>query len=179
VPARYVPRMDRRALDEVVARLDELTADPAGGMLVGWQALGRIVTDDPAVGPPVTVADCTDAVDRILGRPGDRLVAYGTLRPGEPNHHLLAGLGTWQAARVRGRLGGWNGYPVLTPAPAGGPELGVMLLTSPRLTDVLPGLDDFEGPAYRRSWVVAEIGTPHGAQRGALVARCYIGSEVR
>jgi gamma-glutamylcyclotransferase (GGCT)/AIG2-like uncharacterized protein YtfP len=168
--------MDRRLLDEVASRLDELTADPAGGQLAGWQALWRLVTEDGAVPPPPSAAACAAAVDRHLGRPGHRLVAYGTLRPGEVNHHLVAGLGSWQPARVRGRLGSWHGYPVLRPAPAGGPEVPVMLLTSARLPDVLPGLDTFEGPAYRRAWVVAEVGPSAGTSVMSVIARCYVDS---
>jgi gamma-glutamylcyclotransferase (GGCT)/AIG2-like uncharacterized protein YtfP len=164
--------VDRRQLDDVAAQLDRLTGDPGGGPLVEWQDLWRSVTDDPGESP-TSVAACAQGVERALGRPGHRFVAYGTLRPGEVNHHLLAGLGSWQSARVRGRLGDWNGYPVLRPARADGPALAVMLLTSSRLPDVLPGLDRFEGPAYRRSWVVAEPDPPTIAGE-AVIARCYV-----
>lgn len=161
----------------MVAHLDRLDRDPTGGSPADWRALWRLVTDDPGGAPPATVADCAAAVDRDLGRPGERLVAYGTLRPGEVNHHLLAGLGTWQPAWVRGRLGTWNGYPVLHPADGDGAELAVMLLTSSRLPGVLGDLDAFEGPAYRRAWVVAEVGPRSGPRSGALVARCYVSAD--
>lgn len=61
-------------------------------------------------------------------RPLDhRLATYGTLAPGEPNHHHLADLaGTWSNGYVLGHLSqdGWGatlgrGYPALTPHPEG------------------------------------------------------------
>jgi gamma-glutamylcyclotransferase (GGCT)/AIG2-like uncharacterized protein YtfP len=173
-----LPAVDRRLLDDIVDRLDRLTGPGAGTAdLSAWHELWRLVAASrPGPGPvpaPPSIAGTAAAVDEALGRPAHRLVAYGTLRPGEPNHGLLAGLGSWQPARVRGRLGRWEGYPVLVPAPAGGPTLDVMLLTSARLPAAMPGLDRFEGPAYRRSWVVAELGPPE-AGGGAVVAQCYV-----
>ena len=47
----------------------------------------------------------------------ERLFVYGTLAPGRPNAHVLAGVrGTWEPATVRGTLypEGWGaavGYP--------------------------------------------------------------------
>ena len=169
--------MDRRLLDDIVTRLDRLTGTgEADASLPAWQELWHLATGDPsAFGPrrPASTAELAAAIDEALGRPAHRLVAYGTLRPGEANHRLLAGLGSWQPARVRGRLGAWEGYPVLVPAPADGPAIDVMLLTSARLPAVMPGLDRFEGPAYRRSWVVAELGAP-GGDGGAVIAQCYV-----
>jgi gamma-glutamylcyclotransferase (GGCT)/AIG2-like uncharacterized protein YtfP len=176
-----LPAVDRRLLDDIVARLDRLTGPGAGSAaLPAWHELWRLVTASrpgPAPAPaPTSIAGTAAAVDEALGRPAHRLVAYGTLRPGEPNHRLLAGLGSWQPARVHGRLRRWEGYPVLAPAPAGGPALDVMLLTSDRLPAAMPGLDRFEGPAYRRSWVVAEIGP--AADGDAVVAQCYVDASV-
>jgi gamma-glutamylcyclotransferase (GGCT)/AIG2-like uncharacterized protein YtfP len=171
-----LPAVDRRLLDDIVARLDRLTGPGAGTPeLSAWHELWRLVTAPrPGTVPaPASIAGTAAAVDEALGRPAHRLVAYGTLRPGESNDRLLAGLGSWQPARVRGRLGRWEGYPVLVPAPAGGPALDVMLLTSTRLPAAMPGLDRFEGPAYRRSWVVAELGPPE-IDGGAVVAQCYV-----
>jgi gamma-glutamylcyclotransferase (GGCT)/AIG2-like uncharacterized protein YtfP len=168
----------RERLDLIVARLDELTADPRGGSVAAWQDTWRLVGADRPNGgeredrvAPATAPACAEAVDEALGRPSRRLVAYGTLRPGAPNHHLVAGLGTWEAATVRGRLGDWHGYPILRPA-VDGPELPVMMLTAAGLPGRMAQLDTFEGPAYRRSWVVAEVG-----ERGRgrpVVAQCYV-----
>jgi gamma-glutamylcyclotransferase (GGCT)/AIG2-like uncharacterized protein YtfP len=108
------------------------------------------------------------ALSAALGDPDRRLVAYGTLRPGDVNEDVLADArGTWAAATVRGVVGNWHGYPILrTSADAG--AVAVMVLTSDDLPRLWPRLDRFEGPAYRREWVVYDCD-------GALgVASCYV-----
>ena len=103
-----------------------------------------------------------------FGDPASRLVVYGTLRPGRSNHHLVAHLGTWRRATVRGRLGSWEGYPILVVADGDGDDVPADLLTSPVLDAHLGALDDFEGPAYRRELVVVE------SDEGPVVAQCYV-----
>lgn len=89
-----------------------------------------------------------------------RFAVYGTLAPGRPNHHQLAGIdGRWCDGTVRGRLvaKGWGaqqGYPALILDPAGDP-IAVQLFTAPDLPAHWPRLDAFEGEEYRR--VVAEV----------------------
>ncbi|MEQ9448548.1 MAG: gamma-glutamylcyclotransferase family protein [Rhodospirillaceae bacterium] len=89
------------------------------------------------------------------------LVVYGTLAPGQPNHHQLSGLrGDWQTGVVRGRLvkKGWGaalGFPVLTLADDG-EEIEVHLFASPDLPDHWERLDAFEGSEYRRTLVKVE-----------------------
>lgn len=97
--------------------------------------------------------------------PDTRLAVYGTLAPGRPNHHQLAGLhGQWRQGTVRGWLdpGGWAaslGYPGLVLDP-GGPLVDVYLLESSDLPDHWSRLDEFEGAEYRR--VVAQVATAEG-----------------
>ncbi len=89
-----------------------------------------------------------------LGDPDRRLVAYGTLCPGEVNEDVLAAAsGSWTPATVRGVVGSWHGYPILRTDP-GAPAVEVMVLTSEDLPRLWPRLDRFEGPAYRREWIV-------------------------
>ncbi|MEM7529195.1 MAG: gamma-glutamylcyclotransferase [Pseudomonadota bacterium] len=84
-----------------------------------------------------------------------RLATYGTLAPGQPNHHQVEDLGgRWLMGTVRGRLGqiGWGaalGYPGLTLA-EDGEDVTVQLLESPLLPAHWVRLDAFEGPSYRR-----------------------------
>ena len=94
-----------------------------------------------------------------------RLATYGTLGPGRPNHHQLAGLrGTWSRGWVRGQLldEGWGarqGFPGLVLAPDGQP-VSVDVLSSDDLREHWSRLDTFEGDGYRR--VVTEVSTPDG-----------------
>ena len=84
-----------------------------------------------------------------------RLFVYGTLAPGQPNEHRLAGLGgRWRPASVRGRLypEGWGaalGYPGIVLDEAG-PWVDGHLFESERLASTWEALDDFEGEGYRR-----------------------------
>lgn len=104
-----------------------------------------------------------------------RLAVYGTLAPGRPNHHQIAGLnGKWSDGSVRGRLveAGWGasmGYP------------GIIVDESAQQTEVvlvrvfeshdLPAhwhrLDSFEGPGYRRVPVKVET------TDGVVIASIY------
>ena len=83
------------------------------------------------------------------------LAVYGTLKPGESNHQIVAGIkGEWSAGIIRGYLFeiGWGpaeGYPGLVPHKKGN-EIPVGLLISPDLPRHWDRLDCFEGPGYRR-----------------------------
>jgi gamma-glutamylcyclotransferase (GGCT)/AIG2-like uncharacterized protein YtfP len=116
---------------------------------------GRAPVDDPRL-------------DAELGHPSRRLAAYGTLRPGRANHHLVAGLvGSWSPGTVRGRRWQRAGLPAFTFSAEGGP-VDVDVLASPELPRHWQGLDAFEGPAYRRVWVPVEL-----AGGELVIACCY------
>lgn len=97
--------------------------------------------------------------------PDTRLAVYGTLRPGQMNHHQLSSLaGTWERGTVRGKLfaSGWGaalGFPGLILDPLGA-VVNVELLESADLPQHWERLDEFEGSGYRR--VVAMVKTEHG-----------------
>ena len=94
-----------------------------------------------------------------------RLAVYGTLAPGQPNHHQLSGLqGTWSVGKVRGRLfaEGWGaamGYPGLI-LDAEGDEVNVQVFESDDLPQHWARLDDFEGEGYRRE--IVRVSTTQG-----------------
>ena len=94
-----------------------------------------------------------------------RLAVYGSLAPGEVNHHQLAGLtGSWRRGTVQGKRfeSGWGstlGFPGLILDPAG-PAVDVQVFESPDLPDHWARLDEFEGPGYRR--VVTKVRTADG-----------------
>jgi gamma-glutamylcyclotransferase (GGCT)/AIG2-like uncharacterized protein YtfP len=87
-----------------------------------------------------------------------RLVVYGSLAPGEPNHHQLDGIhGVWERGVVHGELHdrGWGariGYPALEWQPDG-PTVDVHLFSSEQLPEHWARLDQFEGKEYRRCLV--------------------------
>jgi gamma-glutamylcyclotransferase (GGCT)/AIG2-like uncharacterized protein YtfP len=94
-----------------------------------------------------------------------RLVTYGTLAPGRPNHHQLDGLeGRWSDGQVYGTLvdAGWGaslGYRALVLDPEGS-AIDVQVFESADLPAHWSRLDDFEGPGYQR--VVTTVRTPAG-----------------
>lgn len=100
-----------------------------------------------------------------------RLATYGTLGPGRPNHHQLAGLkGDWSRGSVRGDLyaEGWGaaqGFPGLVLNPAG-EVVEVDLFCSEDLPAHWHRLDAFEGPGYRR--VETAIRTPTGVMDACI-----------
>ena len=105
-----------------------------------------------------------------------RLATYGTLVPGEPNHHELADLeGTWSRGVVRGRLSqdGWGaavgrGYPAITPDPEG-ERVEVHVFESADLPDQWARLDAFEGEGYVRTPIA--VLTPHGEIEAYIYTR--------
>lgn len=109
----------------------------------------------------------------------ERLFVYGSLRPGESNAHMLAGIeGRWSRGSVRGILhasgtGSAAGYPVVVLDPAG-PVIPGCILASPRLHEHWRRLDEFEGPDYTR--VLATVTGEDGAP---LAAYLYVSSSKR
>ena len=105
--------------------------------------------------------------------PEHRLAVYGSLAPGESNHHQLAGLaGEWMRGVLRGerRDQGWGtagGFPGLRLDPNGG-EVAVQVFSSPDLPAHWARLDRFEGADYRR--VTVEVTTADGP----VAAQVYV-----
>ncbi|MDX9721491.1 MAG: hypothetical protein RBU37_12150, partial [Myxococcota bacterium] len=67
----------------------------------------------------------------LLDRPETKLISYGTLAPGQPNHEVLSGLsGEWASCITRGNKGVVDGFPAFWWDPHG-PEVEVQVLTSP------------------------------------------------
>jgi gamma-glutamylcyclotransferase (GGCT)/AIG2-like uncharacterized protein YtfP len=89
--------------------------------------------------------------------PEERLIVYGTLMPGGQYHHLLADLAAaWEKCAIRGRLGSFKGYPSFKWNPAGESH-PAWLVTSAGLVAKFRELDDFEGDAYFRRLIPAEV----------------------
>jgi len=91
-----------------------------------------------------------------------RLFVYGTLAPGRPNEHVLAGVpGTWEPATVRGELlpQGWGaaaGFPGIILG-EDGPEVAGFVFSSEELAGHWGRLDEFEGEGYERVLTVAGL----------------------
>ena len=119
----------------------------------GWgpdMRKARRVAHHPLLWPPPLELDLT--------YPVERLIVYGTLVPGGEYHHLLRDLdATWEECTIRGRLGTYRGYPSFKWNPTGEPHRA-WLVTSPELPHKFRELDDFEGRAYTRRLIPAEVG---------------------
>lgn len=86
-----------------------------------------------------------------MSDPGQRLVVYGSLAPGEVNHHALgeAGRGHWQPCIVKAQMGMIGPWKILSLDDGAG-WIEAQLLTSPHLPAIWQALDEFEGQAYKR-----------------------------
>lgn len=108
------------------------------------------------------------------------LAVYGSLAPGEVNHHHLVNLvGTWQSGTVRGRLvkKGWGdglGFPALIPDPDGD-LIDVQLLTCDLLPEHWGRLDAFEGREYQRIQLPVELSDGHRVMANIYIAACDSG----
>jgi gamma-glutamylcyclotransferase (GGCT)/AIG2-like uncharacterized protein YtfP len=121
-----------------------------------------------------------------LFRTSHKLAVYGTLAPGQPNHHVVAPLrGEWTDGMIEGDLlaEGWAadlGYPGFRPR-VGGDAVAVQVLTAPLLATAWPTLDRFEGPGYQRILVPmfsTELGPEQaGERRLYTVANLYAATE--
>ena len=123
-------------------------------------------------------APAADAERRLdaLFRTSETLAVYGTLAPGQPNHHIVEPLGgEWSDGVIEGDLfpAGWAaelGYLAFRPRPGGAP-VAVQVLTAPALATAWPMLDDFEGPEYQR--ILVPVFRAAGERRLYTVANLY------
>lgn len=111
-------------------------------------------------------------IESLLDHPERRLAAYGSLLPGEDNHHHVAMMvGRWIEGEVEGTLvdRGWaarQGYPGYMPRPGGG-RVPVKVFESLALPGAWERLDAFEGSNYRR------ILSPVETSPGPVVCNIY------
>jgi gamma-glutamylcyclotransferase (GGCT)/AIG2-like uncharacterized protein YtfP len=114
-------------------------------------------------------AELEAQLEEALASPRFRLAVYGTLAPGERNHHLLQGLpGEWSAGTVEGfRAVLPDGLPAFEWRP-GAPPVPIAVFTSPLLPSAWPRLDSFEGADYPR--ILVPVARPDGS---ALACNLY------
>ena len=103
-----------------------------------------------------------DEVAPTCGDPDSRLAVYGSLAPGEVNHHVIAEIaGEWTNGVVRGtvRMKGWGshvGFPGMTWDPGSEDRIPIRLFASPELRRHWSRIDEFEGEDYVRILVPVE-----------------------
>ena len=87
-----------------------------------------------------------------------RLITYGSLRPGEANHHVMAGIpGRWVRGKVQGTIDPRGRYPKYH-AVANGKWIDVMVFISAVLRRHWTRIDRFEASeGYRRVIVPVRI----------------------
>ena len=102
-----------------------------------------------------------------------RLFVYGTLAPGRPKDHVLAGVpGAWEPASITGTLvhRGWGavlGFPGVVVDEHGTDRVDGFLFSSDRLGEHWPRLDEFEGDGYER--VLTPVRVAEGRVEDAYV----------
>src|ERR671911_1425157 len=151
----------------------------AAANAVRWQrdASGSAGGSDPR---------CAERRLDALFRTSHTLAVYGTLAPGQPNHHVVAPLGgEWTDGLIEGDLlpVGWGaalGYPGFRPR-VGGEAVAVQVLIASSMATAWPTLDRFEGPEYQRILVPVFSTEPGPGQAGErrlhTVANLYAATE--
>lgn len=171
--AAVLPGEDRRSSEDrrpgaagALAELEALLAEP--GTETGTAALRGYL--EPILERLIEV---------LLDHPERRLAVYGSLLPGENNHHHVATLvGRWVEGTVEGTLHdrGWaarQGYPGFV-AGSSGDRVAVKVLESLALPDAWDRLDAFEGKAYRRILAPIEMKSGTGAGSETVWRVCNI-----
>ena len=114
------------------------------------------------------------SANRMYDCPSTRLAVYGSLAPGEVNHHVIESVaGIWDDGFVRGKVQakGWGshmGFPGLTWLPNSDERIPVQLFTSSELPAQWSRIDEFEGRDYVRILVPVE-----GVRDDPVVANLY------
>ena len=116
-------------------------------------------------------------IDLLLDRPSQKLVVYGTLAPGQPNHAVVESLhGSWLPCTIEATVATHGGLPVLEWKPRSGtPAISAMILDSPELNGQWARIDAFEGSGYRRELVTVTGSEPDGTST-VHVANAYVGA---
>jgi gamma-glutamylcyclotransferase (GGCT)/AIG2-like uncharacterized protein YtfP len=91
-----------------------------------------------------------------MSNPNHTLIVYGSLAPGESNHHIVSHIkGEWKKATIYGHLEkiGWGaaiGYLGFTPDNENGQAVNAYVFQSEDLPKHWAILDEFEGEEYVR-----------------------------
>lgn len=147
-----------RVLEDSAPALSTDLDRPLSGSLAPGESAPS-VDDDTRLG--VTDAEiarlCEAVVLGLLGEPDRRFVAYGTLRPGQRNHHRLRGVaGKWRPCTIYGSVRTTKEIPYFRWRPLGR-AVDAEVLESDKLSTKWRELDAFEGPGYRRTLVPAKL----------------------
>jgi len=130
---------------------ESLTREQLNDALIRLNILRTRVPPDPMA------RDLLEGAMDAMFSVSQRLVVYGSLAPGGPNHGILAELnGVWRKGWINGELleQGWSAamsYPALRWCPEGG-TIEAHLLVSEDLPGIWKRLDEFEGLEYQRIW---------------------------
>src|SRR5688572_6520904 len=164
--------------------MDELSL-PEVRRLVAAANASRRRSDASGSAATVRSHRAEQRLDDLFGS-SHTLAVYGTLAPGQPNHHVVAPLGgEWTDGLIEGDLlpVGWGaalGYPGFRPR-VGGDAVAVQVLIASSLATAWPTLDRFEGPGYQRILVPifsTELGPGQVDERRLYtVANLYAATE--
>jgi gamma-glutamylcyclotransferase (GGCT)/AIG2-like uncharacterized protein YtfP len=155
--------------------LPEVSRLVAAANAARWRNDGSGRPDEPCA------SDAERWLDGLF-RTSQTLAVYGTLAPGQPNHHVVAPLGgEWTDGVIEGDLfpAGWGaalGYPAFRPR-AGGDAIAVQVLSAPGLAAAWAALDRFEGAEYRRILVPVFTPGPAGERRLYTIANLYAATD--
>jgi gamma-glutamylcyclotransferase (GGCT)/AIG2-like uncharacterized protein YtfP len=107
-------------------------------------------------------------LDMLFGLPSRKLISYGTLAPGQPNHSLISDLiGEWEECVIRGTMSQRDGLSRFSWNPNGSEQIA-NIFSSDNLPNNWDRIDRFEGAGYRRQLI------PTRTQAGIAIGYAYV-----
>lgn len=141
--------------DELENLPEALHQDAELGRL--WDSVMKTATEENGAEAFALCQKLEELVADKLEQPERRLACYGSLRPGQKNHHIVADIaGQWLPGTIYGETEEEFGYPVFTWQMDGNP-IAVEVLCSEQLPANYPRIDEFEGFNYRRVLVPVKM----------------------
>ena len=181
ISAWYETEANHSALIDALRAVNHARALPTGDAerVAHYARAARVVAEHEDGGGD---ADET-GVERWFDRPSTRLAVYGSLAPGEVNHHVVAVLcGQWVDGVVTGTLRqlGWGdhiGFPAITWHPDG-QKVAVRLFNSLDLPAHWERIDTFEGEDYQRILVPVRLVTGETTVANIYEAKGMTATEI-
>lgn len=140
----------KKVIESVAELLKDLSAKMTGSIATGAAAgaAGTATKENTACARAVLLL--RPVIELLFDNPSHRLAVYGSLRPGQTNHYMVANIdGKWSTGIVTGAVRDIDGRPAFKWLLAG-TQVPVEVLHSEQLPQNFERLDKFQEAKYTR-----------------------------